>query len=73
MASEYYGVNRGTLSGAFPGNVTVGTSTGSTDIELRVDLTKGSTKLDVINALDSIRNYILSQGGALGLANVPIL
>lgn len=45
MASEYYGLNRG--ANANPDEVTVGTSTGSTDVELRIDKTKSLTKEDV--------------------------
>lgn len=57
MASEYYGFNRGqdTLS---PGGITVGTSTGSTDLELRIDLTKNLTRLDINALVEKILQYI---------------
>ena len=58
MASEYYGVNRGTCDSLNLNNVAVGTSTQSTDIELRVDLTKSVTILDVYKALDLFRAYL---------------
>lgn len=56
MASEFYGLNRG--SNLRVEEVTVGTSTGSTDLELRVDLTKGITRKDVNRLLDTILNFI---------------
>lgn len=57
MASEYYGLNRGQHSE----DVTQGSSTGSTDIEVRIDLTKGLGESDVMILLDEIKNYILSK------------
>lgn len=57
MASEYYGVNRG--SDLQPNKVTFGTSTGGTDIELRVDLTKGFNRKEVLNAIKALENFIL--------------
>lgn len=61
MANWYLGINRGKLQNV-GANVTVGTSTGSTDVELRIDTTKSSTKEDVILAMRAIENYILSNG-----------
>ena len=61
MASEYYGLNRGQTglpSGTAQSYITMGTSTGSTDIELRVDLTKSLTKNEVLNAVKVIVEYI---------------
>lgn len=67
MASEYFGYNRGTdLS---PDAVTTGTSTGSTDVEVRVDLTKSLTKLDVLLILEAIERVIEDQRTAT-IANI---
>lgn len=72
MASEFFGVNRGQLSNRVQLVVT-GSSTGSTDIELRVDTGKGTTRKDVIDALRTFEQYILGQGGALGDVGIPPL
>lgn len=62
MASEYYGYNRGTdLS---PYAITVGTSSGSTDVEVRIDLTKSITRLDATLILEAIIRYIQNQANA---------
>lgn len=58
MASEYYGLNRG--ANANEESVTKGTSTGSTDVEVRVDLTKSLTKLEVIVLVETILRHIAS-------------
>lgn len=56
MASQYFGFNRGTdLS---PNAITTGTSSGSTDVELRIDLTKSITKQDAKLMVDAITRYI---------------
>lgn len=60
MANWFYGLNRG--QNQIPQNVVVGTATGSTDVELRVDTGKNSTKEDVILALRAIEQLILSNG-----------
>lgn len=59
MGSEYYGINRGDPNQLMPDAVTVGTSTGSTDIEVRLDLTKGWTTLEIEEALDAIYQRII--------------
>lgn len=66
MASEFYGLNRGVLDGQDQ-LVTVGTSTGSTDVELRVDTGKGTTRKDIRILLMAILRYIEGTGG-----NVPV-
>ncbi len=59
MASQYFGYNRGTdLS---PDAITTGTSSGTTDVELRVDLTKSLTKEDVLLITEAILRMILDQ------------
>lgn len=69
MADNFIGINRGALDDV-PANITVGSSTGSKDIELRVDTGKGTTRQDVIKALEAIKNYILSNGYQ-SAANLP--
>jgi len=55
--------------------IDVGSSTTSTDIELRIDTGKGTTREDVILALNAFRQYILSNGlpGAGAGVNLPPL
>jgi len=69
MADNFIGINRGALDDV-PSSITVGSSTGSKDIELRVDTGKGTTRQDVIKALEAIRSYILSNGYQ-SAANLP--
>jgi hypothetical protein len=58
MASQFIGLNRGqTLK-----DVVTGTSTQSTDFELRIDTGKSSTKLDTQLAMDILHQYIISNG-----------
>ena len=58
MASIYIGINRGQLT--HPGNVVESGNTNSTDVELRLDTGKGTTKLDVRLALVAIEEWINS-------------
>lgn len=60
MADWFYGINRG--KGARPQDVTVGTATGSTDVELRVAQGVSLTKKDVILLIEAIENFVLSNG-----------
>jgi hypothetical protein len=71
MADNFIGINRGALDDV-PASITVGSSTGAKDIELRVDTGKGTTRQDVIKALEAIRSYILSNGYQ-SAANLPPL
>jgi len=59
MASIYIGLNRGAPN-LQPENLAVGTSTNSTDMELRYDETKALTREDVMNFLDTARVYLLA-------------
>lgn len=59
MTQRYIGVNRG--ANYNPDALTVGTSTGSTDIELRIDDTKGFTTLDIEAIMDAFERYILQN------------
>lgn len=58
MASVYYGQNRGT-DDANPEVVTVGASTGSTDVELRIDTGKGLTRNEVRNIVENLVNRVI--------------
>lgn len=57
MASQYYGRNRG--QNEF--DITQGTATQSTDVEVRFDLTKNLDKHEVLIALDDIKHQILKD------------
>lgn len=56
MASIFLGVNRGQNDN--PETVTEGAATGSTDIELRIDTGKGSTRNDVYVKVKQILRYL---------------
>lgn len=55
MASEYYGLNRGQTEF----QVVNSSSTNSTDIEVRIDLTKGFTTAEIDNKLQEIYDTII--------------
>lgn len=57
MADVFYGINRGNTS-LQPDAVSYNTSTNSTDIELRIDTGKGTTRKDVKSALEQLLNRI---------------
>lgn len=57
MASQFIGLNRGAQL-QNPGSVTSGTSTGSTDVELRIDLTKSLTRLDIKLLTEALIRYV---------------
>jgi hypothetical protein len=56
MASHFVGLNRG-QEGALYSDFTTGTSTGSTDVELRVDDGKNLTKKDVHNIIEAFERF----------------
>lgn len=61
MADHFYGVSLGAKG---PADVTFGTSTGGTVIELRVtDATTGLTgnKTELLKAMEAIRQYIVQE------------
>jgi hypothetical protein len=58
MADHFYSVVLGDES---PDGVTVGTSTSSEIIELRVHDGDGTTTLDVVKALEVLENYFATQ------------
>lgn len=66
MASKYIGANRGTdLS---PDAFTVGTSSGSTDMEFRADLTKSLNTEDCVLFLQGVIRRL--EDGRLGPADL---
>lgn len=56
MANRFFGLNRGQDRN---NPVTEGSSTGATDIEIRVDDTKNLTKKDVQILIDQLNDHIL--------------
>ncbi len=59
MASAFFGLNRGTVDLGPDKVVYSATTTGSTDVELRVDLTKGLTKNDINLLVVAIMTAVL--------------
>jgi hypothetical protein len=55
MASRFYGANVGQMQ---PKDIVEGASTNSTAVELAVDLTKVTDKLQVIQCVKGILNYL---------------
>lgn len=65
MASAFYGLNRGqtgrsSIAGTSP-VVESATTTGSTDVEVRIDLTKGLTKTEVALIMDRLKEWIIEN------------
>lgn len=55
MASRFYGINKG---GMAPKDITESGSTTSSGLEVQIDLTKVTSKLDAIQMLQAIENYL---------------
>jgi len=55
MASVFYGINRGKNFET----AVVGSSTNSTDVEIRVDSTKILSREELFEAIEQLENYIL--------------
>ena len=73
MSNEFYGVNKGQLWKSDFSAVVFGTSTNSTDIELRVTTTNVGTVTgvqinDVILALRQIERFLLSNSPRINVA-----
>lgn len=69
MADHFIGINRG-VAGATPADFTVGTSTGSTDIEVRIADAAGWSKIEIDIALERIRDHLLdATTNVEGVAN----
>jgi hypothetical protein len=62
MASEYFGLNRGSQYELQPEEWTIGTSTGSTDMEFRMDLTKSLNTMDLVRFFEGLRVLALKGG-----------
>lgn len=58
MAQNYFGVN----VGEHKQDVAVGTSTNSTDVEVRVDLAKATTREQALLAVDAIVSAMFEKG-----------
>lgn len=56
MASVFIGYNQG--QDLSPDNATEGAATGSTDVEVRIDTTKFTTRMDTIQILRAIVRYL---------------
>ena len=55
MASRFYGINKG---GMQPKDVTESGATTNSGVEVQIDLTKVTSKLDAIQMLEAIENYL---------------
>ena len=66
MASLYIGLNRG-QQGFAASDYTIGTSTGSTDVEVRIDTGKSLDRGDVKLILEAITRMVESEGAVAGL------
>lgn len=74
MAQQFLSINKGQLDGQ-TGLVAIATSAPSADMYLQILSTNSPTRKDVLMALDTFRNYILSDGVAGGQRGIdlPIL
>jgi hypothetical protein len=59
MASRFYGIDKG--AGTLMTGVTEGASTGSKGVEIQVDLSKVTAKIDILQALETLKQYIISR------------
>lgn len=55
MASRFYGANVGAMQ---PTDVSEAASTTSRAVEIQVDLTKTTKRIEVLQALEALTNYI---------------
>jgi len=58
MAERFYGIDRGEQGVR---NVTEGSATATTDVEVRVDLAADMQKMEVLLALDVIKEAIIQD------------
>lgn len=63
MASIYIGANRGVIAtgpdAQTSGGIIEGSSTGSTDVELRIDTGKGTTRQEVRDIVARLLEYLM--------------
>lgn len=71
MASHYLGYNRG-IRGTQDSDFTYGTSTGSTDMELRIDDGKSITREDIIRFLESCERFLTSSNPHITGTKFPV-
>ena len=67
MASRFIGLNRGQTEF----DIVEGASTGSKDVELRVDTGKSLTKNEVTMMLRQIASYLTTKNTTIPPSNVP--
>jgi hypothetical protein len=60
VASRYYGANVGAMQ---PTDVTESASTTSSAVEIQIDLTKTTSKIAVLQALEALMNYLITKEG----------
>jgi len=58
MASRYYAASVGAMN---PTDVTEGSSSGSLAVELVIDLAKTTSIMEVLQALEAIKNYLITK------------
>lgn len=58
MASRFYGANVGAMQ---PTDVTESGSTTSSAVEIAIDLTKTTSKIAVLQALEALVNYLITK------------
>ena len=72
MAQEFYSINQG--QNYTPANVLQATSAPSADFYFQVLSTHSVSKLDAVNAIEAIKQFILSDGiesGSTGSGSMP--
>ena len=55
MASRFYGANVGAMQ---PTDVTESASTTSSAVEIQIDLTKTTSRIAVLQAIEALTNYL---------------
>ncbi len=65
MASAFYGLNRGqsgrtSAAGTSPVTESA-TTTGSTDVEVRIDLTKGLRKQEMYDLIERLQEWVMEN------------
>jgi hypothetical protein len=58
MASRFYAIDKG---GNKMTDVTEGAATGSKGVEIQVDLSKVTSKIDTLQALETLKQYIITR------------
>lgn len=71
MATWFLSINRGQLDGQ-TGNVAIATSAPSADMYLQILSTNNPTRKDVLMALETFKNYLLSDGVSGGQRGIDI-